>query len=113
MPVTTTEIQKYSVSVISDAEPNKLAAAVLLFDAAGKIIAFLRFCVPGVALPANEFRADLGYPLVSYPASALGAVVDLLRNEKPIYFTWHDYMPVRCFGAVGTSREPIGDGEKA
>ncbi len=113
MPVTTTEIKKYSVSAISDAEPNQLAAAVLLFDAGGKIIAFLRFYAAGAVLPANEFRTDLGYPLVSYPASALGSVVDLLRNEKPIYFTWHDYQPVRCFGAVGTSREPIGDGERA
>jgi hypothetical protein len=113
MPVTTTEIKKYSVSVISDGEPNRFAAAVLLFDAAGKVIAFLRFYVAGVELPANELRADLGYPLVSYPASPLGSVVDVLRNEKPIYFTWHDYSPARCFGAVGTSREPIGDGEKA
>ncbi|HTP64606.1 MAG TPA: hypothetical protein VMJ66_04370 [Geobacteraceae bacterium] len=111
MPVTTKEISTYAVSVISDAEPNNLAATVLLCDAGGKAIAFLRFYVPGSPLAPNEFRTDLGYPLVSYPATALASIVDVLRNEKPVFFTWYDYMPVRCFGAVGTSREPVGEAE--
>ena len=111
MPVTTKEIRTYSVSVISDAEPNNFAATVSLFDAGGKCIAFLRFFVAGSPLAPNEFRADLGYPLVSYPATALTSVVDVLRNEKPLYFTWYDYLPARCFGAVGTSREPVGEAE--
>ena len=111
MPVTTKEIRTYSVSVISDAEPNKFAATVSLFDAAGNCVAFLRFFVPGSPLAPNEYRADLGYALVSYPSTALAAVVDVLRNEKPLYFTWYDYLPARCFGAVGTSREPVGEAE--
>lgn len=113
MPVTTKEINKYAESIISDAEPNKFAATVWLFDAAGNVIAFLRFYLPGIPLARNEFRTDLGYPLVSYPSTALSSMVDILRNEKPLYFTWYDYMPVRCFGAVGTSREPIGESETA
>jgi hypothetical protein len=111
MPVTNTEISNYSVSIISEAEPTHLAATIHLFNHAGKIIAFLRFYQAGIALPANEFRADLGYPLLSFPASALESMVDILRNEKPLYFTWYDYLPVRCFGAVGTSQEPIGEAE--
>jgi len=113
MPVTTKEIANYSVSLFSDAEPAKMAAAVLLFDAAGKAVAFLRFFQPGATLPPNEFRADLGYALVSYPQSSLAAIVDVLRNEKPLFFTWYDYLPLRCFGAIGTSREPIGEGNEA
>ena len=84
-----------------------------LFDAGGKTLASLRFFTPGSLLAPNEFRADWGYPLVSYPFTALASVVDILRNEKPLYFTWFDYMPVRCFGAVGTSREPVGEAEEA
>jgi hypothetical protein len=38
-------------------------------------------------------------------------VVDLLRNETPVYFTWFDYSPTNRFGAVETSREPIGEQE--
>jgi len=113
MPVTTKEINTYSVSVISDAEPNKFAATVWLFDADGKAIAFLRFYSPGSPLAPNEFWPDLGYPLVSYPSTALASMVDILRNEKPLYFTWYDYTPVCCFGAVGTSREPVGESEGA
>jgi len=110
MPITTKEIAKYSVSLFSDAEPGKMVAAVMLFDAAGKGIAFLRFYPTGVALPANEFRGDLGYVLASYQQDSLASMIDILRNEKPLYFTWYDYLPVRCFGALGTSREPIGEG---
>ena len=113
MPVATKEVSTYSVSVLSDAEPNKLAATVQLFDAGGKTLAFLRFYSPGSPLAQNEFRTDLGYPLLSYPSTALVSMIDMLRNEKPLYFTWYDYMPVRCFGAVGTSREPIGESERA
>jgi hypothetical protein len=112
MPVTSKEISTYSVSVISDAEPNKFAATVQLFDASGKAIAFLRFYTPGSPLAPNEFRMDLGEALISYPSTALASMVDVLRNEKPLYFTWYDYMPVRCFGAVGTSREPVGESER-
>jgi hypothetical protein len=111
MPVTSKEITAYSVSVISDADPNHFAATMRLFDAARRTIAFLRFFSPGSAPAPNEFRTDLGYPLVSYPSSSLAALIDVLRNEKPVYFIWYDYMPARCFGAVDTSREPVGEGD--
>jgi hypothetical protein len=45
---------------------------------------------------------------------ALAPIVDVLRNEKPVYFTWLDYtaqVPGRLFGVVGTSREPAGEAE--
>jgi hypothetical protein len=113
MPVTTKQITNYSVSVFSNAEPGQVSAAVLLFDSAGKAVAFLRFYPPGAATPANEFRKDLEYALVSYPQASLSAVLDVLRNEKPLFFTWHDHLPERCYGAVGTSREPIGEGHEA
>jgi hypothetical protein len=109
MPVTTTLIETYSVSAVSEGDPNTFFATVTLFNAAGATLAFLRFYESGVPKAANEFRVDLGYPLISYPASNLPAVVDLLRNEKPVYFVWYDYRPTRCFGAVSTSREPIGE----
>jgi len=112
MPVTTKEISTYGVNIISDAEPNKLAATIWLFDSGGKGIAFMRFYLPGNPMAPNQFRADLGYPLVSYPYAELETMVDILRNEKPLYFTWFDYTPTRCFGSVGTSREPVGESER-
>jgi len=111
MPVTSTEISKYGINVISFSDPNKFFATITLFNDAGNCIAFLRFYSPEDTPAANEYRADLGHPLISYPASAFQPMVDVLRNEKPMYFTWYDYRPVRCFGGVGTSREPVGEHE--
>lgn len=112
MPVTSTEISKYGIAVGSDGEPTKLAASISLFDVNGKAIATWRFYPSGSALAPNEFRADLGMALVSCPVSTLPAVVDVLRNEKPLYFTWYDY-PTSRFGAIQTSREPVGETEPA
>ena len=111
MPVTSTEIAKYSVSIPSAEDPNRFTATVGLFSAGGGVLALLRFYLPEHPLAPNEFRSDLGYPLLSYPLAALAAIIDILRNEKPTYFTWFDYRPTRCFGAVSTSREPAGEGE--
>jgi hypothetical protein len=63
---------------------------------------------------ANEFRADLNAAIVSHRFDAYPQIIDLLRNEKPLYFTWFDYsdaVPGRIFGSLGTSREPIGENE--
>jgi hypothetical protein len=109
MPVTTKEIDSYSISIVSDGDPNKFAATISLFAADGKTIAFLRFFLPGVSMAPNEFRADLGCALVSYPSTALESIVDILRNESPVYFTWYDSLPVSCFGSVGTAREDVGE----
>ncbi len=111
MPVTSTEIEKYSVNVISEGDGNNFAATIWLYGPANKTIAFFRFYNPEIPMRKNEFRDDLGFPLISYPISALSPMVDILRNEAPVYFTWFDYRPTRCFGAVGTSREPVGEME--
>jgi hypothetical protein len=111
MPITTTEITRYEVNVISAGDPNYFAATVWLYDANQSVVAFLRFYPDGRPLAPNEFRQDLNTAVVSYPLLTLPSVVDVLRNEKPVYFTWFDYTPIRCFGTVGTSLEPIGEQE--
>jgi hypothetical protein len=78
------------------------------------MLAFLGFYHPGTALPANKWRQDLNAAEVSFRPEAFASVVDVLRNEKPMYFTWFDYsaqVPGRIFGSIGTSREPVGEQE--
>lgn len=111
MPVTSYEIASYHVSIISTADPNEMFATVSVFGASGNQLAFLRFYEPPVSLAPNEYRTDLGYPLISYSSSSLAGIVDVLRNEQPVYFTFFDYRPTRCFGSIGTSREPVGEGD--
>ena len=113
-PITTTDIATYAASVVSQGDPNQFAATIWLYKADGGVLAFVRFYRAGITMAPNEFRSDLNYPLVSYRFDAFSRMVDVLRNEKPVRFTWFDYsaqVPGRMFGTVGTSREPIGEQE--
>ena len=112
--ITTTEIAKYSPNVISPGEPNNLAATIWLFRADGSTLAFLRFYRAGITMAPNGFRQDLNLAQVSYPVDSFSPIVDVLRNEKPVYFTWVDHsaqVPGRIFATVGASREPVGEQE--
>ena len=112
--ITTTEVSTYSANLISPGDPNELAATVWLFRADSSLLAFLGFYRNGVQMRANEFRTDLNAAIASYSFDAYPPVVDLLRNEKPVYLTWFDYsdaVPGRIFAELGTSREPIGEAE--
>ena len=117
MPTTTTEIARYEANVVSRSEPNGFAATVWLYRVDGSLLAFLRFYRDGVGMATNEFRSDLNAAMASYGFDAYPPIVDLLRNEKPVYFRWFDYSathPGRVFGVVGTSSsEPVGEEEGA
>ena len=114
-PITTTEIATYEANVVSRSDPNQFAATVWLYRSDQSLLAFLRFYRTGVEMATNEFRSDLNAATVSYRFDAFLPTVDLLRNEKPLYFTWFDYSataPGRLFGVVGTSAsEPVGEEE--
>ena len=75
--------------------------------------ATLYFYPEGATLPPNrkEIHAPSGTPLytVNYRYSQMANVLDLLRNEKPIKFSFDD----GSLGAyITTSQEPVGEGEK-
>ena len=113
-PITTTQIATYEANVVSRSEPNQFAATVWLYRADHSVIAFLRFYRSGITMAANEFRSDLNTAVVSCRFDAYPPIVDVLRNEKPVYFTWFDYSPSggSMFGVVGTSGlEPVGEQE--
>src|SRR4051794_26292194 len=86
MPVTNTQVASYGLEVFSAGD--SMAAVVTLFGQTGDTVAFVRFYPEGTPMKPNEYRADLGYPLISYPFASWAATVDLLRNESPVYFTW-------------------------
>ena len=100
--------------VVSEGEANGFVATVTLHAAGHGLVAFLRFYRAGVIMSPNEFRQDLGAALVSYSLDALAPVLDLLRNEDPVQFTWFDYsseVPGRMFGSMETMQEPVGEDE--
>jgi hypothetical protein len=113
MPYTPNEIHSYDIIVNSDTQPNGRTAIVNLYGAGGEKIvkiAALEFYPPGSPHAITEFKPQLGFPVVSYPSTALASVVDVLRNEKPVYFTWCD-VPPDHWGSLGTRREPVGEAE--
>lgn len=61
------------------------------------------------ALESQQDRLDaLGRPLGHMSVTEIGTVLDLLRNENPIYVTWSD---IRSQVFLETDPEPVGEGE--
>ena len=77
-----------------------------LFDKEKKIIAKVTFVEDSAELP--ESRCHPGYCSIFLRFSALAPLIDMLRNEKPVYFNWDEK---ERKGHIKTSKEPVGEGE--
>jgi len=79
----------------------------------GKNVATCEFYKDGTALPENRYQG--GRIGLTYHWSHFDAVLDLLRNESPVFAAFIESTKVGYI-ATGTStsshgREPVGDGE--
>ena len=79
-------------------------AQIQLTNTAGKVVAWIRFNDPGQFFE-NDYVSG-GIIRMHMPSSMFENVIDVLRNEKPIYIY---FAAGRAF--LGTSSEPIGEGE--
>lgn len=79
-------------------------AQIQLSDAAGKTLAWVRFNDPGMVFEADGNEG--GIIKMHLPSALFQSVLDVLRNESPIkvYFA-------QGRGFLGTSSEPVGEGE--
>jgi len=77
---------------------------VQLSDANGKTLAWIRFNDPGMFFE-NDYESG-GIIRMHLPSTMFQNVLDVLRNEKPVYIY---FVQNRAF--LGTSKEPIGEGE--
>lgn len=71
-------------------------------------LAFLYFVPEGKVLGTNRIRMNQNICDVYYPMSSWAQCVDLLRNEKPVYFFYDDSNKT---AVIKTSDEPIGEEE--
>ena len=74
---------------------------------------FLRFYPEGTTLPDNRKATHASGKFmyyVSYRSAQLSNVIDLLRNEKPIYFYFRDDTMAAY---ITTASEPVGEEEEA
>lgn len=53
-------------------------------------------------------RTETGTIILNYPLSLYSHVVDILRNEKPVFVRFKDGEPTS--GSIDTSVEPVGEG---
>ncbi|MBL8188522.1 MAG: hypothetical protein JNK38_10970 [Acidobacteria bacterium] len=98
-------IDKYKVVLYGkDATKGNLAAFIHCFYN-GKNVMTCEFYQEGSALPEN--RNAGGRVGLTYPWSHFDAVLDVLRNEKPLFFGFIESTKV---GYVSTQDEPVGEG---
>lgn len=101
-----TEIKDYHVLIYGSPvgyQTNR--AQISLYDYSGKTVAYIRFNDPGMNFE-NDSQAEDGRIRMHLPSSMFHNVIDLLRNEKPIYVYF-----ARDRGFLSTSKEPVGEGE--
>ena len=61
-----------------------------------------------MALPENYYDEKFNLVYLRYPLSMYADIIDILRNEKPIYFSFSLRSKL---GFIRTGKEPIGEGE--
>ncbi|AMM41603.1 hypothetical protein HS1_001809 [Candidatus Desulfofervidus auxilii] len=99
------EVKKYHILFYgspSGYQTNR--AQIALYDNNNKTVAYIRFNDPGMFFE-NDYQSG-GIIRMHLPSAMFQNVLDVLRNEKPIYIYF-----VQNRGFLGTSTEPIGEGE--
>lgn len=105
MPDINTQISRYQYEF--RALPGENLALLYLFDSKGKAVAMLVF-VDGDAPLSEPRETPSGLVIQSYYRRDLAGIIDLLRNEKPVHFTWASAARV---ARVSSEQEPVGEEE--
>ena len=106
------EIKRYSVTYYGGGKkvtrPYSYRAIIGLWDDAGLISALYFHNDPGT-MPDGDHFPDTGQPMSHHPIEDFAHVLDLLRNEKPVYYEHLSNWPMMA--GLRTSLEPVGEGE--
>ena len=105
MAVFSGEIETYTVNVLSPKQYNGRR----LMNLAGSFgTAILWFHPDDAALPDNRKRSGQNLFDIYYSMSCWTAVLDVLRNESPVYFNYSDTSNA---AQIYSGREPVGEEE--
>jgi len=112
MKAITKELNQYWVHFqAGKTEKNKIyPRAIIKCYHDDDFVVQLNFYSEKKPLPVNyqDEKSQLVY--LRYPVAMYGHILDILRNEKPIYFS---YSPKTNLGFIRTGKEPVGEGEEA
>ncbi|MEL6695280.1 MAG: hypothetical protein AAFV78_07215 [Bacteroidota bacterium] len=101
------EVKHYAVRVHGGpkGEGHKIRAQIHLFDDKNKLVGVIDFFDPKTTLPEDESGELIRMAL---PSDQLSTIIDILRNEKPIFLEWQDALKNAY---ISTTQEPVGEGE--
>ena len=97
------EITEYKLATYSMDPAGYLRGAIALFDAPGSYVGTIFFYRNDYELPPASLSAGV---VMKFHISEMPLIVDMLRNESPIYLSASGSM-----AHLGTMKEPIGEGE--
>lgn len=102
------EIKNYAVRFHGGPKGSgtDIRAQIHLFDTTNRMIGWVSFYDRGYDLPEDEKTED--HLVVSMYTEVMQSVIDMLRNEEPIYLAWQPKIK-NCY--LGTGQEPVGEGE--
>ncbi|MCB9234986.1 MAG: hypothetical protein H6581_25255 [Bacteroidia bacterium] len=83
-----------------------IRAQVHLFDDRNRMLGWVDFYTNGYDLPEDRQTAE--HIILSMHSEFLVSVVDMLRNEEPVFLYWQ---PKIQNAYLGTGQEPVGEGE--
>jgi len=105
--VETKEIKSYSyLNYASRSGANDTKAVVVINGETG-FLGYVNFLTDGCVLPKSVKQSGLYF--LYYHFSDMPVIVDMLRNEKPIYLIFQDGSNNTC--RISTSVELVGEGE--
>lgn len=104
MPAVTHEITTYKYEL---RRMRSSSVGVAWLSSAERLVCAIAFVDGTGPLPPLR-HSPSGVVSFALRASSLPVVIDMLRNEKPVYFTWGKE---RGYASVSTAAEPVGEGE--
>jgi hypothetical protein len=101
----TTEIREYHILFYGSPEGYQTnRAQIALYGPTGSVAGYIRFNDPGMLFESDSQAGELIF--MHLPSAMLQSVIDVLRNEKPVYLYF-----AQGRGFLSTSKEPVGEGE--
>lgn len=109
-------IDKYSVQLYANdlrGSMTRWADKVIYLYSGNQLVANAYFAREGTSAPDATFSGGVIY--YHAPGSQYAPVIDMLRNEKPVYIAWTPHAdstePNDGDAYLFTGQEPIGEGE--
>ena len=110
MKIITSKIDQYWVHFQAGRIENKLTHPRTIIKCYFKdnYVLQLSFYPDKKNLPENYYDMNSSLVYLRYSMSMYSKILDILRNEKPIYFSFSETSKL---GYLRTGKEPVGEGE--